>query len=151
MIGLWNEQECLILECRQKDIELPHFWLTTRLRRKAGRDDITFPIQWLPETGLIAMLRDSRGKEVIRGALFIYFEKTCPVAVAGWLVTYPGNTPDESMRVCKSLLAEAGDYARKNGAKHLLTTFGNDNINDLLDSLGFVTGDTGVQHKYLFL
>ncbi len=152
MIGLWNEKGVVVHEYRpQKDRELPLLWLNLRIREASGVPDALFPEALIPQTGLTAWIKNDAGREILAGAAFCYFEKTSPVAVAGFLVTYPGNTPQQSADVTASLLAEMPEYARKAGAKHLLTTFGNDGINKILDRIGFVTGDTGVQHKYLFL
>ena len=150
MIGFWNDG-ILVLELTEKYAEPPINWLNARIRAQTGREDAVFPAEILPPTGLIAFRRHPSGKEILCGAAYLYLERNTSIAVCGHLVTSGRNTPFESMRAAKSLVAEMPGYAKTLGAKHLLTTFGNRRINDYLDSQGFVTGDRTVEHKYKLL
>lgn len=106
-----------------------------------------FPFDWLPETGVAVF--DSRN--ILIAGIFVYFEKSSPVAVAGWCVTKCGLPSAVSYRAVKELLSALPDYARSSGASHLLTTFGNRAVNRMLDRAGFLPGDSGVEHRYMKL
>lgn len=116
------------------------------ISRRMG-NGLEFPVDLLPETGLI--VTGEGGKRLC--AVVVYFEKTSPVAYIGWIATNPCNTLEESANSIAFGIREAADYARKNGARHLLTTTGNRWINRIFDRQGFVSGDRMVEHKYLHL
>lgn len=116
------------------------------ISRRMGHG-LEFPVEWLPETGLTVVGED--GKRLC--AVVVYFEKTSPVAYIGWIATNPLNTLEESANAIAFGIQNAADYARKNGARHLLTTTGNRWINRIFDRQGFVSGDRTVEHKYLYL
>ena len=115
-------------------------WLMTRwmdLRiRKAGAD-APFPGDILPRSGLAA--RDGHGNTLAVATL--YLEREIPVAVCGWCAANPLNNRRQSAEAVKTLLAAIPVYARRCGAKYLLTTFGQRSLNRMLDRLGFSNGD----------
>ncbi|MEI3040032.1 MAG: hypothetical protein V8T90_13310 [Victivallales bacterium] len=116
------------------------------ISRRMG-NGLEFPVDLLPETGLT--VTGEGGKRLC--AVVVYFEKTSPVAYIGWIATNPCNTLEESANSIAFGIREAVDYARRNGARHLLTTTGNRGINRIFDRQGFVSGDRMVEHKYRYL
>ena len=116
------------------------------ISRRMG-NGLEFPVDLLPETGLT--VTGEGGKRLC--AVVVYFEKTSPVAYIGWIATNPCNTLEESANSIVFGIREAVDYARRNGARHLLTTTGNRGINRIFDRQGFVSGDRMVEHKYRYL
>ena len=116
------------------------------ISRRMG-NGLEFPVDLLPETGLT--VTGEGGKRLC--AVVVYFEKTSPVAYIGWIATNPCNTLEESAHSIAFGIREAVDYARRNGARHLLTTTGNRGINRIFDRQGFVSGDRMVEHKYRYL
>ena len=116
------------------------------ISRRMG-NGLEFPVDLLPETGLT--VTGEGGKRLC--AVVVYFEKTSPVAYIGWIATNPCHTLEESANSIAFGIREAVDYARRNGARHLLTTTGNRGINRIFDRQGFVSGDRMVEHKYRYL
>lgn len=114
-------------------------FLNFRVRKKIGNEEASFPLEILPKTGL-SCFEDER----LLGVATCYFEKTSPVAVCGWCITAPGNTPKESYRAVRALLAAMPDYADSMGAKYLLTTFGSRGINRIAADLGYKFGEKSV-------
>ena len=112
-------------------------WMSQRI-------EMQFPPDWMPETGLVVF--DYNDKPVCAGIL--YLEKSSPVAVFGWVIANPANTPRESSEAVKLLINTMPGYARQHGATHLLTMFGSNSINRQLDKFGFINADRDVQQKY---
>lgn len=110
------------------------------------RTGMEFPIEWIPETGLEVV---DDGKTLCY--LVVYFEKTCPVAYIGWIVSNPENTLKESADGIAFGIGAVAGYAKRLGARHLLTTTGNERINEIYTRRGFIGGDERVQHKYLYI
>lgn len=138
MISVW----CMQIE----DRDLAVSWITSKMRRVAKNDEIAFPPDILPATGLVAK---EDGKTL--AVCTLYLDKTSAVAVAGFCAANPGNLPHQSFEAVKRILAVMPTYAKECGAKHLLTTFGNRGINKICDFLNYTTGDTGIEHKYMKL
>lgn len=122
-------------------------WMDRRIADAVGGDTPSFPAGWLPKTGLAA--RDRDGSPV--AMTLLYLEKSSPVAVAGWCVSRPCLPAFEAASAVKLLLAALPSYARKLGAQHLMTIYGNRGINAVLDRIGFLAGDQNVEHKHLYL
>ncbi len=112
-------------------------WLSMRIRKHTGNETLSFPSEWMPETGMAVF--DGRCR--ILAIATLYLEKSSPIAVCGWCVTNPGNTPRQSRSAVKLLMSAMPAYAKRNGAKYLLTTFGNRGINRILDDLDFINGE----------
>ena len=118
--------------------------METRMRQAIGNSDCRFDY-WMPKTGIGAF-----DNGVLRAGIAVYFEFSSPVAVAGFCIANPDNTPQESYRAISLLLDALPGYAKRAGAKRLLTIFGNRGINRMLDRKGF-TGGEAVEEKMLFL
>ena len=121
-------------------------WLTLRIRRKSGDDTLNFPSEWIPVTGLVVFGDEDRPLAVAT----LYLEQSCPVAVCGWCIANPENSARESFLAVKLLMQAMPVYAKRNGAKYLMTTFGNRGINRILDSLHFVSGEVS-ENKFKIL
>ena len=139
--------EIMIDEMNDRDRETFLRWMDTRIAAAVGGDTPSFPAGWLPKTGLAA--RDRDGSPV--AMTLLYLEKSAPVAVAGWCVSRPRLPAFDAASAVKLLLAALPAYARRLGAQHLMTVYGNRGINTILDRLGFLTGDRSVEHKHLYL
>ena len=111
-------------------------WLNMRVRQKSKMEQISFPVQILPKTGLSCFC-----DQHLLGVAFLYLEKSSSVAVCGWCVTNPGNAPSESALAVRELLKAMPEYARQNGATFLLSTFGNRGINRIARKMGFLPGE----------
>ena len=111
-------------------------WMDLKIRKLGKNEKLEFPLALLPRTGL-ACYR----KGVLKAAAFLYLEKSSSVAVCGWIMANPGNSSASSHKAVQMLLAAMPDYARRHGAKYLLTTFGNRAVNKIADRLGFITGE----------
>lgn len=129
----------LIDEMTGADAEQSMEWMDARVRAECGEhaEHYVFPRMWVPHTGLVVM--DEH--HIILAAAFVYFEKSAPIAYCGWLVANPDNTPFESYRAIRLLVNAIPAYARKNGAKCLLTVYGNRGINRILDRAGYQNGE----------
>ena len=122
-------------------------WMNRRIAGASGNRSLAFPAGWIPQTGLAA--RDRNGHPV--AMTILYLEKSSAVAVAGWCVSRPGGPAAATTRAVELLLAALPPYARKLGAEHLLTIYGNRGVNSILDRLGFLPGDRNVEQKYMRL
>lgn len=111
-------------------------WLTDKIRLNSGKN-ISFPEEWLPTTGLSARID---GGSLLAVAT-LYLEKSTPVSVCGWCIANPFNSARESEQAVRALLSAMPDYAVKQGAAWILTTFGNRGINRILNELGYVQGE----------
>ena len=140
-------------EMKREDALKARDWLTDRIRKNTGRPELEFPADWLPETGLSVFGRESGSdqEERLLAVATLYLEKSSPVAVCGWCIGDPVNTARESDMAVRLLLGAMPNYARVHGAKHLLTMFGSRGINRICDELGYASGDTEVEHKYMIL
>lgn len=121
-------------------------WMTERVRKKSGDGSLNFPSEWIPETGMAAFGDDGR----VLAVATLYLERSSPVAVCGWCFANPENRPRESWRAVRLLMSVLPAYARRFGAKFLMTTFGNRGINRILDSRGFVHGENS-ENKFIVL
>lgn len=130
----------LIDNMTQEDAEQSMKWMDARVRAECGEHaaNYHFPRMWIPQTGLVVM----NEKHALLAVAFVYFEKTAAIAYCGWLVANPGNTPLESHRAIRLLVNAIPAYARQNGAKCLLTCYGNRGLNRILDRSGFQNGET---------
>ena len=120
-------------------------WMNDRIHN-IRPDAHDFPADWLPDTGLAAV--DKFGKTI--AVAFLYLEKSSPVAVMGWMAADPANVCRESHKAINLLVADIPLYAKRKGAKYLLSTFGNRSINSILEHHGFVAGEA-CENKFLFL
>ena len=118
-------------------------WYDLRMK-EATNQDLRFERDWIPWTGLAA--RDETGRTLAICA--VYFERETPVAVCGWCATNP-ETTERNGSALEKLFAVLPLYAERNGARHLLTTFGDAGLNRLLDRLGWIGADPRVEHKYM--
>ena len=134
----------IVREMTRKDADIAVAWLTERMRRRSGRDDLEFSAAWMPETGLAAC--DGTGR--VRCVAVLYLEKSSPVAVFGWVIADPANSHRESSGAVRRLLAAMPSYAESKGAKHLISMFGSRSVNRILNDSGFVSGDSKVEQKY---
>ena len=130
----------LIDEMTGTDAEQSMLWMDARVCAECGEhaEHYHFPRMWIPQTGLVVM--DEHHS--ILAVAFVYFEKTAAIAYCGWLVANPANTPQESYRAIKLLVNAIPTYARKNGAKCLLTVYGNRGLNHILERAGYQNGET---------
>ena len=139
-------------EMSYEDAMLARAWLTERIRERTGRDELEFPADWLPETGLAVFGREhGKNGERLLAAAMLYLEKSSPVAVCGWCIGNPANGSRESDQAVRLLISAMPNYARRHGAKHLLTMFGRRSMNRICDELGYMTGDPEVEQKYMML
>ena len=121
-------------------------WITQRIRKHTGNETLSFPAEWIPKTGMVVY----NGRSRIFAIATLYLEKSSPVAVCGWCIANPENTPRQSQTAVKLLMSVMPTYAKRNGAKFLLTTFGNRGINRILDSLNFINGEVS-ENKFKVL
>ena len=137
------EEACLAVE-----------WLSQKIRRRTGNNSLSFPSEWIPETGLVVFDDPSPQSGAVTGRLLaaatLYLEQSSPVAVCGWCIANPENTVWQSQRAIKLLMAAMPVYAKRHGAKYLLTTFGNRGINRILDRTGFINGEVS-ENKFKVL
>lgn len=121
------------------DAEQSMEWMDERVRAECGEHaaNYHFPRMWIPKTGLI--VKDEFN--IVLAVAFVYFEKTAAIAYCGWLVANPGNTPMQSYRAIRLLANSIPNYARQNGAKCLLTCYGNRGINRILERSGYQNGE----------
>ena len=112
-------------------------WMDARIQKNSGNPNVVFPRLWVPKTGQ-AVLNDAGHLYAVS---FVYFEKTAEIAYCGWLLANPENTARESYRAVKMLVNAMPTYARSQGAKCLLTVYGNRGINRLLEKSGFHNGE----------
>lgn len=140
-----NKEMCTA-EMTVEDVRCAVDWMTERIRKKNGNDSLSFPADWMPETGLSVVSGDSR----LLAVATLYLEKSSPVAVCGWCVSNPENRPSESYSAINLLMAAMPIYAKRLGAKYLLTTFGDRGINSVLDKCGFIQGETS-ENKFMIL
>lgn len=120
-------------------------FLNFRVRKKIGNEEASFPLEILPKTGL-SCFEDGK----LLAVATCYLERSAPVAVCGWCISAPGNTPQQSKRAVRALLAAMPDYASSFGARYLLTTFGNRGINRIAADLGYKFGEKCV-NMFMFL
>lgn len=120
-------------------------WLNMRVRQRSGIEAATFPVEILPKTGL-SCFHENR----LLAVAFLYLEKSSTVAVCGWCVANPANTPSESKLAVTELLKAMPEYARQQGATFLLSTFGNRGINRIARKMGFIPGEKA-ENMYLNL
>lgn len=134
----------LIDRMTPNDAEKSMEWMDSRILAQCAADasargsSFLFPRMWIPDTGLVALNVTSD----LMAVAFVYFEKTAPIAYCGWLVSNPSNTPVESYRAIRLLVNAIPNYARKNGARCLLTCYGNRGLNRILERSGFQNGET---------
>lgn len=131
-----NSMSVMVSEMSQFDRRIASQWLTAKICINSG-ENISFPEEWLPSTGLSARVADGP----LLAVATLYLEKSTPVAVCGFCVANPFNSARESERAVRALLSAMPDYAKKRGASWLLTTFGNRGINRILDEFGFIAGE----------
>lgn len=148
----------LLRKMTPEDSENVIRWMNSRIRSATGNASLSFRKEWLPETGLSAWEGKVHGKvhgkterRKLLAAAVLYLEKSSAVAVCGWCVANPENSPSETHNAVRSLLEAMPGYASSMGAKILLATFGNNGINKILDSIGFSSGDRNVEHKVKIL
>lgn len=112
-------------------------WQNERNRRIAG---ITkkLPLDLLPSTGMYAIADDNFHV----AAASLYLEKETPVAVCGFLFVNPDAPVRLVRQAVRLILAAMPVYAKKHGAKYLISTFGRPSFNRILDQIGFVTAET---------
>ena len=112
-------------------------WQNERNRRIAG---ITkkLPLDLLPSTGMYAIADDNFHV----AAASLYLEKETPVAVCGFLFVNPDAPVRLVRKAVRLILAAMPVYAKKHGAKYLISTFGRPSFNRILDQIGFVTAET---------
>ena len=112
-------------------------WQNERNRRIAG---ITkkLPLDLLPSTGMYAIADDNFHV----AAASLYLEKESPVAVCGFLFVNPDAPVRLVRQTVRLILAAMPVYAKKQGAKYLISTFGRPSFNRILDQIGFVTAET---------
>lgn len=134
-------------EMRGSDAKAAARWITRRIRKTTGNERLFFPENWMPKTGLTIL--DETDSPIAVATL--YLEKSSPVAVCGWCVTNPEIRISDAGKAIRILMAAIPSYARRNGAEYLLTTFGNRGINHILETIGFIDGDSNVQHKFMKL
>ena len=129
----------MIDEMSAVDAERSMQWMDKRVHAECGEhaQNYHFPRMWIPKTGLVVLDELHR----LLAVAFVYFEKTAPIAYCGWLVASPGNTPRESYRAIKLLANAIPVYARRNGAKCLLTCYGSRGVNRILDRAGYENGE----------
>lgn len=124
-------------EMRKEDAAMAVQWMTEKIRKTTQDTELSFPVDWVAETGLSVF--DDEGK--LLAVAILYLEKSSPVAVCGWCIANPSNTPAISHTAISLLMKAMPIYARKKGAKILLTLFGNRGINDILSRQGFLPGE----------
>ena len=112
-------------------------WIDARIQARSGRPNIVFPRVLIPKTGQVVYGEGGR----LYAAAFVYFDKTAELAYCGWLMANPGNTPRESYRAIKLLANAIPTYAKKNGAKILLTCYGNRGLNRIFGNAGYQNGE----------
>ena len=112
-------------------------WQNERNRRIAG---ITkkLPLDLLPSTGMYAIADDNFHV----AAASLYLEKETPVAVCGFLFVNPDAPVRLVRQAVRLILAAMPVYAKKHGAKYLISTFGRPSFNRILDQIGFITAET---------
>ena len=112
-------------------------WQNERNRRIAG---ITkkLPLDLLPSTGMYAIADDNFHV----AAASLYLEKETPVAVCGFLFVNPDAPVRLVRQAVRLILAAMPVYAKKHGAKYLISTFGRPSFNRILDKIGFITAET---------
>ncbi len=120
-------------------------WMSYRICARS-RMNLVFPSEWLPQTGLSCRADNGR----LMAVATLYLDRTAPIAVCGFCIADPANTPRESADATRTLLEAMPGFARQRGAKWLLTTFGNRRINRMLDRIGFSTGEKA-ENKFLNL
>lgn len=127
------------------DLVLALEWLNARIRKNhAAAPD--FPADWLPQTGLAAIARSG----TVLAVATLYLDKTSPVAVCGWVVSNLENTSSCSKKAIELLMLDMQIYAKNQGAKYLLSTFGNKGINHILDQQGFSPGEV-CDNKFIYI
>ena len=129
-------------------------WLSLKIRQKTENNTLSFPSDWMPETGLVVFddLSPQSGglTDRLLAVATLYLEQSSPVAVCGWCLTNPENTARQSQMAVRLLMAAMPIYAKRHGAKYLLTTFGNRGINRILDRIGFINGEVS-ENKFKVL
>ena len=113
-------------------------WITERIRITTGNDQLEFDGDWLPMTGLSAY--DDRMH--LKAVAILYLEKNSPVAVCGWCVANPENSIWQSREAVRLLMEKMPYYAKSQGAKYLMSMFGNRGINHILDGLDYINSET---------
>lgn len=124
-------------EITDKDKREAWIWFNYRLGKKSGRKNCFFPYQLLPNTGLGAVDYNNR----LLAVAFLYLEKSSTVAVCGWCIANPANSPHISKQAVELVLSQMPEYAKSYGATHLLSTFGSRSINRILRKNGFMMGE----------
>ena len=122
-------------------------WLSKRMQAQTGDPRMQFPPGWMPETGLVCLGDEDK----LLAVVILYQERSSAVAVSGWCVANPENSPAVSVHALNLLLGSLPGYAKSLGAKHLLTYFANRGLNNILDEVGFSNGDGTVVQKYFNL
>lgn len=112
-------------------------WLNARLQVAGNNKNIKFPLALIPAKGLSCFY----GRKLIAVAT-LYLDQGGNVAVCGWLIANPENTPRQSSRAVRLLLEMMPQYVRDLGAKILMTGFSNRGINKIAASLGFIWGES---------
>lgn len=126
----------IIREMSEIDREYAIRWFSLRTGAEVPED--MFPL-----TGVAV---SDRG--VLRLVQTVFFEDTSAMAVLGWCAGNPENRPRDSRDAFRLAAQFAEVYARRRGARHLVAIFGEPGINRQLDRIGYLTGDSNVQHKY---
>lgn len=129
------EQELYVQEIGNYEAFAAYSWLNKRLQNMAG-SEVEFPRGLLPQTGLACYC-----SKKLLAAAFLYLERSTSIAVCGWCIANPGNSPRESAEAVELLLRSMPEYARKHGATYLLTTFGRRSINRIARKVGFLPGE----------
>ena len=97
----------------------------------------------IPPLGAIAFSDSARPLAVA----FLYLEQSTPVACLSFVFADPENTLSESASSVSAVIRSCVDLARSRGKSFLLAFTANAGINRILDTLGFLSGDSGVTHK----
>lgn len=109
-------------------------WQNRHLREVYGEHS-GLPFDIFPKNGMVAIADDGR----LIAAGMMYLEKTVPVAVCGFLFANPDASAQEKHTAVKLVLASLPVYARKLGAKCVISTYGRRSLNRMLDRMGVPT------------
>ena len=87
----------------------------------------------------------------LRAVVIVYFEQNAPVAVIGWCMANPDNSPSQSAEAVRLALESAVALAKARNASFMLSYLGNRAMNRMLDDIGFCNADQNVVQKFKYL
>lgn len=121
-------------ECEEFDPVVRKWW--------GQRQDLDFPLEILPPTGLMAMKEDRKV-----AALFIY-ETNSLVAILGWPISDPESSKDERDVALDMLFKAAHEKLTNRGFLKIWTTSGVPALQDRMEELGYVVGDKNINQYW---